>query len=78
MINTSKGEEKLINLFRRGGIKFEREVSFEDLHGKGKTLLRFDFALYQRGKLVCLVEFDGKQHFEYTPFFHKNVSAFKK
>jgi len=31
MNNISKGEQKLINLFHRGGIAFEREVSFEDL-----------------------------------------------
>ena len=57
--NISKGEQKLINLFLRGGIKFEREVSFEDLKGKGKSLLRFDFGLYKNGKLACLVEYDG-------------------
>lgn len=78
MNQISKGEQKLINLFRRGGIHFEREVSFEDLHGKGQTLLRFDFALYHNNKICCLVEYDGIQHFQYTPHFHKNLAGFKK
>lgn len=78
MVKTSKGEEKLINLFRRGGINFEREVSFEELVGKKKVPLRFDFGIYRNGKLVCLVEFDGRQHFEFVSHFHKNMSGFKR
>ena len=78
MNEPSKGEKKLINLFRRGGIQFKREVSFQDLTGKHKTLLRYDFALYKNGRFVCLVEFDGEQHFKYVPYFHKNPSGFKK
>ncbi len=77
-IKTSKGEQKLINLFRRGGIQFIREVSFSDLTGKKKTYLRYDFGLFKNNKLVCLVEFDGKQHYEYVPYFHKNYSGFLK
>lgn len=76
---TSKGEQKIINLLRRGGINFKREVSFEDLTGSGRNLLRFDFALYYPdGRLMCLMEFDGKQHFEFTPYFHKTTFGFKK
>ena len=75
---TSKGEQKLINLFRRGGIQFEREVIFDDLTGKKKVPLRFDFGLYKNGRLICLVEFDGRQHYEYIPYFHKNISGFKR
>jgi len=77
-IKTSKGEQKLINLFRRGGIQFEREVIFDDLTGKKKVPLRFDFGLYKNGRLICLVEFDGRQHYEYIPYFHKNISGFKR
>lgn len=77
-IKTSKGEQKLINLFHRGGIQFEREVIFDDLTGKKKIPLRFDFGLYKNGRLICLVEFDGRQHYEYIPYFHKNISGFKR
>lgn len=78
-IKTSKGEQKIINLLRRGGIGFEREVSFEDLTGSGRNLLRFDFVIYDGNHRprIC-IEYDGKQHFEYTPYFHKNIFGFKK
>lgn len=78
MNEPSKGEQKLINIFRRNGIQFQREVSFEDLTGKKKTLLRYDFGLFKNGRLVCLVEFDGEQHFRYVSHFHKNRSGFLK
>ena len=74
----SKGEQKIINLLRRGGIKFQREVSFNDLVGKKKVNLRFDFGIYQNGKLIALLEFDGAQHYEYVPYFHKTISGFKR
>lgn len=78
MQTTSKGEQKIINLLRRGGIPFEREVSFKDLTGSGHNLLRFDFVIYNKGKPYICIEFDGKQHFEFTPYFHKTIFNFKK
>ena len=78
-IKTSKGEQKIINLLRRGGISFEREVSFDDLMGKKKVPLRFDFAIFDsRGRLRGLLEYDGRQHYEYVPYFHKTISGFKR
>ena len=74
----SKGELKIINLLRRGGIQFEREISFEDLVGKKKVQLRFDFGIYKNGKLCCCIEFDGRQHYSYVPHFHKTLSGFKR
>lgn len=74
----SKGEQKIINLLRRGGIDFRREISFEGLFGKKKVQLRFDFGIYQNGQLKCCIEFDGAQHFTYVPYFHKNLAGFKR
>lgn len=34
-----------------------------------KSTLRFDFALFKDGKICCLLEYDGKQHFEPIDFF---------
>lgn len=57
----SKGEKKIINLLRQGGLRFQREVSFEGLVGKKKVPLRFDFAVYNsRGQLLVLIDFDGE------------------
>ena len=74
----SKGEQKIINLLRRGGLKFEREITFNGLNGNSGVPLRFDFGIYQNGKLVLLIEVDGVQHFTYTPHFHKTINGFKK
>lgn len=69
-----------MNLLRRGGIWFDREVSFKNLNGfSGKAPLRFDFAIYNTdGSLRALIDFDGIQHFVYTPYFHKTLAGFKK
>lgn len=74
----SKNEKKIANLLRRGGIKFKQEVSFSDLHGSKNSLLRFDFAVYRGERLICLIEADGSQHFQYTPFFHRSKLAFDR
>lgn len=76
-MKTSKGEEKIIKLLSAARIKFKREVSFKGLTGANGVLLRFDFALFNaRGQLCVLLELDGRQHFEYTPFFHKTKNEF--
>ncbi len=74
----SKGEKKIIDLLRANKIKFEREVSFEGLVGLKGVPLRFDFAVYRNNKLYCLIDFDGRQHFEFVKYFHKNISNFNK
>lgn len=75
----SKGEEKIQNLLQRGGIQFQREVSFTDLTGKKKVHLRYDFVIFnKKGQIAGCIEVDGRQHFEYTPHFHKKYSDFLK
>ena len=69
----SKGEKKIIDLLRANKIKFEREVSFDGLVGLKGVPLRFDFAIYRNNKLYCLIDFDGRQHFEFVKYFHKNI-----
>lgn len=68
----SKGEEKIILLLKKGHYKFEREKSFTDLK-RGKY--RFDFYVY--GTQPCLVEFQGKQHYQYVSKFYRNRAQFE-
>lgn len=77
-METSKGEQKIIDILKRNRITFEREVYFEDLNGYKKVPLRFDFGIFRYGKLICLIEYDGQQHYEFVKFFHKTQSGFKK
>lgn len=74
----SKGEEKIEKLLRSHRISFQREVSFSDLKSLKGNLLRFDFAVFKGKQLVCLIEFDGEQHFHRVPYFQKTISEFKQ
>lgn len=75
---SSKGEDKIVELLSRNHIQFEREVSFPDLKSLRGNLLRFDFAVMSKGKLVALIEFDGEQHFHQVPYFHKTIMQFRQ
>jgi hypothetical protein len=56
----SKLEAKIGELLKSGGLCYKKEVSFPDLNSfKGKPL-RFDFGVYQKNKLVFLIEADGE------------------
>ena len=59
----SYGENKIEITLQNLGVKFETQYSFEGLKFKGK--LRFDFAIFDdNNKLICLIEYQGIQHFE--------------
>lgn len=79
MIKASKGEQKIAKILKQHGISFEQEASFSGLNGKHKVPLRFDFVVFDNnGILRCCIEIDGRQHFVYTPHFHKKYSDFLK
>lgn len=63
--HNSKGEEKIVNLLSLQQFSFSSEKTFEGCSNpKTGAKLRFDF--YVENKWI--VEFDGIQHFEITPF----------
>lgn len=61
-IGRSYGEKKIEQVLKENNISFLQEYSFEDLRSKQETKLRFDFAIFQKGQLYCLIEFQGGQH----------------
>lgn len=74
----SKGEMEASMFLTERKIKFEREYSFPDLYFKTAAIpLRFDFALFdEEDKLVCLIEFQGIQHFDETnPYYTLDGAA---
>lgn len=78
-MTTSKGEQKIIDILTKYRIRFKREVSFKNLNGAHNKPLRFDFAIFSsQGKFLGLIEFDGIQHFQYTPYFHKSKNDFHR
>ena len=45
-------------------IEFSTQYTFPDLLGVNNGHLRFDFAIFDNGKLKHLIEYNGKQHYE--------------
>ena len=62
----SKGEDYIVSLLRAAHVKFEREKTYPDLHGKRNVPLRFDFYLPD---YHMVIEYQGKQHFEPVAYF---------
>lgn len=55
------------NFLKDNNINYKKEYSFKEL--KNKYVLRFDFALFSAlNELICLVEYDGEQHFRPVNF----------
>ena len=62
----SKGELIITQLLTIMDIPFKRQYHFDDLKDKG--YLYFDFAIFNnKNELVCLLEYQGEQHFNNTP-----------
>lgn len=65
----SKGEEKLRKILEENYYNFISQYSFKDLKGKVFPL-RFDFAILdENDKLICLIEYQGNQHYQKQNYF---------
>lgn len=71
----SKGEDKIVDLLRKSGIRFVREKTFEDLR-KGK--FRFDFYLPNVDGRACILEYNGEQHYQFVGRFYKTQAEWKQ
>lgn len=70
----SKGEERIIELLKKGRYKFEREKRFSDLkHG----LYRFDFYVVSGRAIPCILEYNGEQHYQHVKKFHATRTEFE-
>lgn len=60
----SKGEYIIESILKDNDIAYIKEYSFNDLVGEHGGKLRFDFAVFQNNELYCLIEVDGRQHYD--------------
>lgn len=61
--NDSKGEHQIHTILTSLGVKFSREFSTDNC--RDVRPLRFDFAVFNNDEeLACLIEYDGKQHYQ--------------
>ena len=58
----SRNEQIITQLLLNNNIEFATQYTFPDL--KDIRPLRFDFAIFNQGKLSHLIEYNGKQHYE--------------
>lgn len=58
----SKGEYLLNKILNELQIEYKTQYSFPDC--KHIIPLRFDFAIFDQGHLICLIEFQGQQHYQ--------------
>ena len=66
-------KKRFLSILRIQNIKYEREYTFEELRGLGNCKLRFDFCIFDNlHNVKMLIEYDGKQHFEKTPYMTDN------
>ena len=73
----SFGEEKISEILNLNQINYQKEFTFPDLIGENGKRYRFDFAIFDSdGKLLNLIEFDGKQ--QYLGGFSEDLTTIQK
>lgn len=62
-----KGEVRILKYLKENNINYNPQHTFEDL--KIERKLKFDFAIFDKNdNLKCLIEFQGRQHYEVVRF----------
>lgn len=70
--NSSKGELLIYNWLSENNIPFKREYELITPEiARNSNLMRIDFFVKYNNQQY-FIEYDGIQHYEYVPFFHKN------
>lgn len=64
---SSKNELKVAEILRTLKYEYVPQTNFSDCTDVG--LLRFDFGVYKNDKLICLIEYDGEQHYMPVKFY---------
>ena len=63
----SSGEKMVEYILKAIKVECKKQYTFDDCIDKQR--LRFDFAIFKNDKLSCLIEYDGKQHYEPIEYF---------
>lgn len=67
----SKGAKRINELLASGGIEAKSEYKFSDFLSEKGAPYRFDWGIIKDGKLFCLLEYDGEQHFDKTNAWYR-------
>lgn len=78
-LRSSFGESKIEQILKDNNISYKKEYEFSDLLSENQIPLRFDFVIFNNGKISRIIEYDGEQHFlDKTNNFWKNDSLEKR
>lgn len=66
--NQSRGEKKISIILESENIDFIPQKRFNDC--RNNKTLPFDFAIIRDGKILCLIEYNGLQHYKPVDFFN--------
>jgi len=72
----SRGVKRIIAILEEKKLKYVKELRFPDC--KDIRPLPFDFSVYNGKELVCLIEFNGVQHYKFCRKFHKSKKGLFK
>lgn len=74
----SWGEIQISYILQKYNIKYNKEYIFPDLKTKKGGTPRFDFALFdEKNNIICLIEYDGRQHQTYDKNWKMSYDDFK-
>ena len=62
-------EIEIEQILQKLNISYIKEYTFTDLRGK-RNPLRFDFAIFNDNTLLCMIEYQGDQHFNIDSGWH--------
>jgi hypothetical protein len=64
----SKGEDSVMDFLDSISIEYKKQYTFHDCKGDFKSL-PFDFSIFNEDdNIICLIEYDGRQHYEPVNF----------
>lgn len=70
----SKGEIEIKSILTTMGISFIQQHTFKDcVNPKTGRRLKFDFTIPSKN---IIIEYDGIQHYKFTPRYHRNLDEF--
>lgn len=73
----SMGERLIASILKENNIEFKPQYSFDDLKSNKNYPLYFDFGIIEDGKLKCLIEYQGIQHYYYDASWKRSKEAFE-
>jgi len=72
-LKRSSNELFISNILKTHNVDYIEQYTFDDCKSNKNYPLYFDFAIFRDDKLLCLIEFDGIQHFESREIFDGEI-----